>query len=196
MTLIRDFLRALKLTAVLWLITVVVYTLPLLAIGNGLLPFQAHGSLLRVDGQVVGSALIGQPFASDRYFRSRPSAIAYSTGKTAPTSAPSNIGPTNPDLVKRISKDAKVLAQAGLNQPAPDLLYSSGSGLDPHISPKAAEQQIALVAAARQLPPERIRQLVRQSTEGRDLGVLGEARVNVLKLNLALDALAAKPAHP
>jgi len=195
MSLIRDAIRALKLTVVLWLITVVVYTFPLLAIGNLLLPFQANGSLLKVDGEVVGSALIGQPFASDRYFRSRPSAVDYSTGKTAPTSAPSNLGPTNPDLVKRISMDAKALAQAGLNQPAPDLLYSSGSGLDPHISPQAAEQQIALVALARQLPSERIRQLVKQSTEGRDLGVFGEARVNVLKLNLALDALAAKPAR-
>ena len=195
MSLIRDAIRALKLTVVLWLITVVVYTFPLLAIGNLLLPFQANGSLLKVDGQVVGSALIGQPFASDRYFRSRPSAVDYSTGKTAPTSAPSNLGPTNPDLVKRISMDAKALAQAGLNQPAPDLLYSSGSGLDPHISPQAAEQQIALVALARQLPSERIRQLVKQSTEGRDLGVFGEARVNVLKLNLALDALTAKPAR-
>lgn len=195
MTLIRDAFRALKLTVVLWLITVVVYTFPLLAIGNLLLPFQAHGSLVKVDGQVVGSALIGQPFASDRYFRSRPSAVDYSSGKTAPSSAPSNLGPTNPDLVKRISMDAKALAQAGLNQPAPDLLYSSGSGLDPHISPKAAEQQIALVALARKLPSERIRQLVKQSTEGRDLGVFGEARVNVLKLNLALDALAAKPSR-
>jgi K+-transporting ATPase ATPase C chain len=195
MSLIRDAIRALKLTVVLWLITVVVYTFPLLAIGNLLLPFQANGSLLKVDGEVVGSALIGQPFASDRYFRSRPSAVDYSTGKTAPTSAPSNLGPTNPDLVKRISMDAKALAQAGLNQPAPDLLYSSGSGLDPHISPQAAEQQIALVALARQLPSERIRQLVKQSTEGRDLGVFSEARVNVLKLNLALDALTAKPAR-
>lgn len=195
MSLIRDAIRALKLTVVLWLITVVVYTFPLLAIGNLLLPFQANGSLLKVDGEVVGSALIGQPFASDRYFRSRPSAVDYSTGKTAPTSAPSNLGPTNPDLVKRISMDAKALAQAGFNQPAPDLLYSSGSGLDPHISPQAAEQQIALVALARQLPSERIRQLVKQSTEGRDLGVFGEARVNVLKLNLALDALTAKPAR-
>lgn len=195
MNLIRDAFRALKLTVMLWLITVVLYSLPLLVIGNGLLPFQAHGSLLKVDGKVVGSALIGQPFASDRYFRSRPSAIVYSTGRTAPISAPSNIGPTNPDLVNGISKDAQALAQAGLNQPAPDLLYSSGSGLDPHISPKAAEQQVALVAAARQLPAKQIRQLVKQSTEGRDLGLLGEARVNVLKLNLALDALAAKQAR-
>jgi K+-transporting ATPase ATPase C chain len=171
----------------------VLYTFPLRAIGDVLLPFQANGSLLKVDGKVVGSALIGQPFTSDRYFRSRPSAADYSTGKQ-PNSAPSNLGPTNPDLVKRISKDAKALAKAGLNQPAADLLYGSGSGLDPHSSPKAAEQQIALVAAARKLPPEKVQQLVKQATEGRDLGVLGEARVNVLKLNLALDALAAKPA--
>jgi K+-transporting ATPase ATPase C chain len=192
MTLLRDSLRALKLTVLLWLITVVVYTFPLLAIGDVLLPFKAKGSLLKVDGKVVGSALIGQPFASNRYFRSRPSAVDYSTGKQ-PNSAPSNLGPTNPDLVKRITKESKALAMAGLNQPAPDLLYGSGSGLDPHISPKAAEQQIALVATARKLPPEKIQRLVKQSTEGRDLGVLGEPRVNVLKLNLALDALASEP---
>ena len=135
MTLIRDALRALRLTAVLWLITVVLYTLPILAIGQGLLPFQANGSLLRVDGTVVGSALVGQPFASDRYFWSRPSAVDYSTG-TQPSSGPSNLGPSNPELVKRIGANAAALMKGGLGNPAPDLLYSSGSGLDPHIFPR------------------------------------------------------------
>jgi potassium-transporting ATPase KdpC subunit len=187
MTLLRDALRALRLTAVLWLITVVLYTLPLLAIGQGLFPAQANGSLLRVNGRVVGSALIGQPFASERYFWSRPSAVDYSTGKTAPTSAPSNLGPTNPDLVKRVAEASAQLQKAGLSDPAPDLLYASGSGLDPHISPAAAAQQIGRVSAQRNLSQEQLQQLVRRHTVGRTLGVLGEARVNVLELNLELD---------
>jgi K+-transporting ATPase ATPase C chain len=186
MPLIRDALRALRLTAVLWLITVVLFTLPLLAIGQGLFPLQANGSLLRVDGRVVGSALIGQPFASDRYFWSRPSAVDYSTGKQ-PSSAPSNLGPTNPDLVKRVTAASEVLRGSGLNAPAPDLLYGSGSGLDPHISPAAAAQQIERVARQRKMSQPQLQTLIRQHTEGRVLGVLGEPRVNVLALNLELD---------
>ena len=188
MTLIRDALRALRLTAVLWLITVVLYTLPILAIGQGLLPFQANGSLLRVDGTVVGSALVGQPFAGDRYFWSRPSAVDYSTGPQ-PSSGPSNLGPTNPELVKRIGATAAALQKGGLGNPAPDLLYSSGSGLDPHISPMAAAQQLERVAANRNLSAQQLRQLIQRHTEGRSLGLLGEARVNVLELNLDLDRL-------
>lgn len=193
MTLIRDSMRALRLTAVLWLITVVLYTLPLLAIGQGLFPLQANGSLIRVDGRVVGSTLIGQPFASERYFWSRPSAVDYSTGRQ-PSSAPSNLGPTNPDLVKRISAASKVLKDAGVRNPAPDLLYGSGSGLDPHISPAAARQQIPRVAEARRIPAGQVAELVRRHTEGRFLGVVGEPRVNVLRLNLALEAAAPGPA--
>jgi potassium-transporting ATPase KdpC subunit len=188
MTLYRDALRALRLTAVLWLITVVLYTLPLLAIGQGLFPLEANGSLVRVDGKVVGSALIGQPFATDRYFWSRPSAVDYSTGKQ-PSSAPSNLGPTNPDLVKRIAERSKELKAAGLADSAPDLLYSSGSGLDPHISPEAATTQILRVSANRRLTPQQLEKLVRRHTEDRTLGILGEARVNVLELNLELDRL-------
>lgn len=186
MTLLRDALRALRLTAALWLITVVLYTLPLLAIGQGLFPLQANGSLLRVDGRVVGSALIGQPFASERYFWSRPSAVDYSTGKQ-PSSAPSNLGPTNPDLVKRVAERSKDLKAGGLADPAADLLYSSGSGLDPHISPAAAEQQIERVASQRKMTQPQLKALIRQHTNGPVLGVLGEARVNVLALNLELD---------
>ncbi len=192
MTLIRDSMRALRLTAVLWLITVVLYTLPLLAIGQGLFPLQANGSLIRVDGRVVGSTLIGQPFASERYFWSRPSAVDYSTGRQ-PSSAPSNLGPTNPDLVKRISAASKVLKDAGVRNPAPDLLYGSGSGLDPHISPAAARQQIRRVAEARRIPAGQVAELVRRHTEGRFLGVVGEPRINVLRLNLALEAASPGP---
>ncbi len=186
MTLFRESLRALRLTAALWLITVVLYPLPLLAIGQGLFPAQANGSLLRVDGRVVGSALIGQPFASERYFWSRPSAIDYSTG-TQPSSSPSNLGPTNPDLARRIAEASRRLRTAGLSHPAPDLLYGSGSGLDPHISPAAAAQQIERLSRQRNLSQEQLQQLIRRHTEGRVGGVLGEARVNVLELNLELD---------
>ncbi|KEF43140.1 MAG: potassium-transporting ATPase subunit C [Cyanobium sp. CACIAM 14] len=193
MTLLRASIRALCLTAGLWLLTVVIYPLPLLLVGQGLFPAQANGSLLRVDGAVVGSALIGQPFASPRYFHGRPSAADYSTGKGAPTSSPSNLGPTNPALAERIAASARQLRDAGLDRPAPDLLYASGSGLDPHISPLAARQQIYGVANARGISAGQLERLVRQHTEGRFLGIVGEPRVNVLRLNLALDAAATGP---
>lgn len=196
MTLLRDFLRALRLTAALWLLTVVIYTLPLLLVGQGLFPAQAQGSLLTLNGEVVGSALIGQPFRSAGYFSNRPSAVDYSTGEVAPGSGPSNIGPTNPELVERIAGHQRLLRQAGLASPAPDLLYASGSGLDPHISPLAAEQQIARVSEVRGIAPEQLRQLVRNHTQRRLLGVVGEPRVNVLRLNLALDERAPRPALP
>jgi potassium-transporting ATPase KdpC subunit len=196
MTLLRDSLRALRLTAALWLLTVVIYALPLLLVGQGLFPAQAQGSLLTLDGEVVGSALIGQPFNSARYFINRPSAVDYSTEEAAPASGPSNIGPTNPELAERIAVTHLGLRQLGFADPAPDLLYASGSGLDPHISPLAAEQQIARVAKERGLAPEQLRQLVRKHTQGRLLGVVGEPRVNVLLLNLALDERAPRPAGP
>lgn len=188
MSFLREGFKALRLTVVLWLLTVVLYTLPLLAVGQGLFPAEANGSLLRnAGGQVLGSTLIGQPFGSDRYFWSRPSAVDYSTGKTAPTSAPSNLGPTNPDLVKRIEATASTYAKAGIEKPAADLLYASGSGLDPHISPEAALQQIPRLAAARSLPSAKLEQLILRHTQGRVLGFIGEPRVNLLALNHELD---------
>lgn len=187
MTLVRDGFRALRLTAGLWVLTVVIYTLPLLAVGQGLFPFQANGSLVRANDQIVGSALIGQPFAGERYFWSRPSAVDYSTGEGAPTSSPSNLGPTNPDLAKRLAERSRELKAAGLADPSPDLLYSSGSGLDPHISPEAAARQIPRVSASRRLTPEQLQQMIRRHTAGPVLGMLGEPRVNVLELNLELD---------
>ncbi|MCP9840165.1 K(+)-transporting ATPase subunit C [Synechococcus sp. J7-Johnson] len=190
MSFLREGFKALRLTAALWLLTVVLYTLPLLAVGQGLFPAQANGSLLRNEsGQVLGSTLIGQPFASDRYFWSRPSAVDYSTGKAAPTSAPSNLGPTNPDLVKRIKDMAATYAQAGIAKPAADQLYASGSGLDPHISPEAARQQIPRLAAARGVPSNRLEPLIQRHTQGRFLGFIGEPGVNVLALNNALDQI-------
>jgi len=196
MTSLRACFRALCLTAGLWLLTVVIYPLPLLLLGQGLFPAQANGSLLSVNGTVVGSALIGQPFASPRHVQGRPSAVDYSTGKAAPGSSPSNLGPTNPALGERIAAASVELRDIGLPAPAPDLLTASGSGLDPHISPQAARQQIPRLAEALNLPPEQLERLVRRFTEGRFLGVVGEPRVNVLRLNLALDALASGTAAP
>jgi K+-transporting ATPase ATPase C chain len=190
MGLFRNGWQALRLTAALWLLTVVLYTAPLLAMGQGLFPAQANGSLLRAaDGRVVGSALIGQPFASERYFWSRPSAIDFSTGKAAPASSPSNLGPTNPDLAKRIASAHALLAKGGITDPAADLLYASGSGLDPHISVQAATQQVARLAGVRGLTSQQLQELIRLNTDGRFLGFMGEPGVNVLRLNLALDKL-------
>ena len=118
MTLFRDALRALRLTAVLWLITVVLYTLPLLAIGQGLFPLEANGSLLRIDGKVVGSALIGQSFSSARYLQGRPSAVAYGSGDP-PSSGPSNLAPGNPDLAQRIGAATAAWTARGVARPPP-----------------------------------------------------------------------------
>lgn len=190
MNLLRDGWKALRLSVALWLLTVVLYTASLLAIGQGLFPAQANGSLLKAaDGRVLGSVLIGQPFAAERYFWSRPSAVDYSTGKGAPSSGPSNLGPTNPDLNKRIAAANVELTRGGITDPAADLLYASGSGLDPHLSVEAASQQIPRLAAVRGVNPEQLQELIRRNTDGPRLGVLGEAGVNVLRLNLALDQL-------
>jgi K+-transporting ATPase ATPase C chain len=170
------------------------YPLLILIIGFAF-PYQANGSLVtNSQGQVIGSALIGQPFSSDRYFLSRPSTTKYSTGEdAAPTgvSGASNLAPSNPDLIKRIKEEATRLQQAGV-EPTADLVYTSGSSLDPHISSEAAQAQVERVAKARGLSPDELKTLIAQNTDGRFLGIFGEPGVNVLKLNLALDAL--KPA--
>ena len=148
-------------------------------------------------GQPVGSALIGQPFTSDRYFNSRPSTTNYSTANPANDAAgilktgvsgASNLAPSNPDLLKRVQETTLQLKQAGI-QPTADLVYTSGSSLDPPITPEAARTQIARVAGARGLQPNQLENLINQNTDGRFLGIFGESGVNLLKLNLALDAL-------
>lgn len=198
MSFAREVGRAVRFTLVLWVLTALVYPLVMVAIGQIVFPFQANGSLLsNAQGQVVGSALIGQPFTSDRYFHSRPSTTRYSTADPSHDAAgilntgvsgASNWAPTNPELRQRVQDTAAELQRVGI-QPTADLLYRSGSSLDPHITPEAARAQIARVAAARGLPANQVEILVAQNTEGRFLGIFGEPGVNVLRLNLALDAI-------
>jgi potassium-transporting ATPase KdpC subunit len=187
---VRDIFKAIRSTLVLWVLTAIIYPAIVLGVGQVAFPFQANGSLIvNSQGNAVGSALIGQPFTSDRYFSSRPSAIDYSTKKEnleTGVSGASNLAPSNPDLLKRVGEDITSLKQAGIT-PTADLVYASGSGLDPHISVDAARNQITRVAKARGLNTHAVELLVTRFTEGRFLGVFGEPGVNVLKLNLELD---------
>ena len=174
---------------VLTLLTGVVYPLAVTGIAQLIFPRAANGSVIERDGKPVGSALIGQPFSDQRYFWSRPSAttpFAYN----AASSVGSNLGPTNPALTDAVRQriDALRAADPGNTTPVPvDLVTASGSGLDPHISLAAAEYQVARVARVRGLSADAVRKLVAGASEGREFGVLGEPRVNVLALNLALD---------
>jgi potassium-transporting ATPase KdpC subunit len=189
---VKEFSTAIRSILMLWIIVAIVYPVIILIFGQVALPFQANGSIIRTSQSVaVGSALIGQPFTSDRYFGSRPSTINYSTDKTAsPTgvSGASNLAPGNPDLSKRINGEIARLKTAGIT-PTNDLIYTSGSGLDPHISLAAAQNQIPRVAKARGLDPNKVELIMTQSIDDRFLGIFGEPGVNVLKLNLALDLL-------
>ncbi|MGH7369145.1 MAG: potassium-transporting ATPase subunit KdpC [Candidatus Rokuibacteriota bacterium] len=180
---------ALTSLLLLTLITGVGYPLLVTGAAQAVFPFQANGSLIVEDGKVVGSALIGQPFNDPRYFWGRPSAtspFAYSAG----ASSGSNLSPTNPALVSAVQRRVAALRAADPGNPTPvpvDLVTASGSGLDPHVSPAAALYQVVRVARERKLSPGAVRALVERQTEGRFLGLLGEPRVNVLALNLALD---------
>jgi K+-transporting ATPase ATPase C chain len=181
---------ALVLLALLSVLTGIVYPLVVTGVAQAAFPSQASGSLVVQEGKVRGSALIGQPFDEPRYFWSRPSATTPAYNGAA--SSGSNLGPLNPALTDAVKARVEALraADPGDTGPVPvDLVTASGSGLDPHISPAAAQYQAGRVARARGLDPERVRQLVVEHTEGRQLGVLGEPHVNVLLLNLALDRL-------
>lgn len=192
MSIITETLTAIRATIVLWILTALIYPFLLIAIGQVVFPYQANGSLITNEqGEVIGSALIGQPFASDRYFISRPSTTNYSTGEdAAPTgvSGASNLAPGNPDLISRVEATTAELQQAGI-EPVGDLVYASGSSLDPHISPEAARAQIPKVSQARGLDTNQVEILITKNTDGRFLGIFGEPGVNVLELNLALDNL-------
>lgn len=180
---------ALGMLAILTLITGVAYPLIVTGIAKVAFPEQANGSLIVKDGKVVGSRLIGQPFEDPKHFWGRLSATS-PAGYNGAASTGSNLGPTNPDLTKKAKEriDALRAADPGNEAPVPvDLVTSSASGLDPHISPAAAEYQLRRVARVRGLSEDRVRALVSAHTEQRDLGFLGEPHVNVLLLNLALD---------
>ena len=187
-TLIRP---AVTLFILLSIITGLIYPLLVTGIGQALFPQQAAGSLIERDGKLIGSRLIGQNFTDPKYFWGRPSA----TGPypyNAAASGGSNLGPLNPTLKEAVESRVKALriADPGNAAPVPvDLVTASASGLDPHISPAAAEYQVMRVARARGLAPEAVRNLVTQQTENRQWGIFGEPRVNVLELNLALDPL-------
>jgi potassium-transporting ATPase KdpC subunit len=192
MNAVKEFSTAIRSTIIIWLLVAVIYPVIILAFGQLVLPDRANGSILKNSESVaIGSALIGQPSAGTRYFASRPSTINYSTDKTAaPTgvSGASNLAPSNPDLAKRTEAEINRLKSAGI-LPTNDLVYTSGSGLDPHISVAAARNQIAVVAKARGVNPSAVEQAISQAIDGRFLGIFGEPGVNVLKLNLALDRL-------
>lgn len=192
----KSFVRpAVVLLALFTVVTGILYPLTVTALAQVVFPGQANGSLIRQGDRVVGSALIGQPFDDPRYFWGRPSATA-PVAYNAAASAGSNLGPSNPALVAAVQARVAALdaADPANTQPVPvDLVTASASGLDPHISPAAAEYQVTRVARARGLAPETVRNLVVQQTEDRQWGIFGEPRVNVLELNLALDGLRPNP---
>jgi potassium-transporting ATPase KdpC subunit len=200
---LKEIRPAIVLVVLLTVITGVVYPLAMTAIARALFPRQSQGSLVEREGRVVGSALIGQEFKGDGYFHGRPSAtVAPDPGDSTKTvaapynaanSGGSNLGPTNRALVERVHGELEKLKQENASAEIPvDLATSSGSGLDPHISPAAAFFQVPRVAKARHMSENRLRELVDEHIEGRALGLLGEPRVNVLALNLALDREAAR----
>ena len=200
---LKEIRPAIFLLLLLTLITGLAYPLALTAIAGVIFPKQAAGSLVERDGKVVGSALIGQEFKSEKYFHGRPSATTApdptDSTKTVPApynaanSGGSNLGPTSKALNDRIKEDVDKLKAENPSAAVPiDLVTTSASGLDPDISPEGALFQVPRVAKARNMPEDRVRQLVTEKTEGRFAGLLGEPRVNVLALNLALDAAASK----
>ena len=200
---LKEIRPAIVFIIALTIITGLVYPLAMTGVAGLIFPSRAQGSLVERDGKVVGSELIGQVFTKDEYFHGRPSATVtpdpndatknVDAPYNAANSGGSNLGPTNQALIDRVKGDVEKLKAENSSVPVPiDLVTTSGSGLDPHISPAAALFQVSRVAKARNMPEDRVRQLVEEQTEGRFLGLLGEPRVNVLALNLALDRAASR----
>lgn len=200
---LREIRPAIILLLVLTAITGLAYPLAMTGIAGALFPAQAQGSLIEKDGKVIGSALIGQEFKDDKYFHGRPAATlapdpndssrTVSAPYNAANSGGSNLGPTSKALADRLKEDVDKLKAENPNAAVPvDLVTTSASGLDPDISPEAAQFQVPRVAKARSIPQDQLKRIVASNTQGRLLGLLGEPRVNVLALNLALDRASAK----